>query len=254
MSETETEQGTETTEAPAVPDETPQEPTEAPETPAPDETIETPDETPEPDETPAPQAPPPSETPEALEKRAKSGEQRFQRYGRGIEELYEGTSTRLVGCPLCPDQHKGFVDLNFAGRIPEEVQANVKMYLGLAREIEYKPSRKYHTCAECEGEGKVDTGSHVATQKTISCDECNGRGYVPPPGPAPQNGLTGPTTYTPEQLEQFVQARDDVDEWNEPRILPDGRENPNFGRMPNRKILVEPWGVTAGLNVLDAVG
>ena len=39
----------------------------------------------------------------------------------------------------------------------------------------------------------------------------------------------------------------DVDEWGEPMILPDGRENPNYGRMPHRKILVEPYGMTANL-------
>jgi hypothetical protein len=49
-------------------------------------------------------------------------------------------------------------------------------------------------------------------------------------------------------------AYDEVDEWDEPRILPDGRENPNFGKMPNRKIPVEPWGVTAGLNAMSPTG
>ena len=38
-----------------------------------------------------------------------------------------------------------------------------------------------------------------------------------------------------------------MDEWGEPMILPDGRENPNYGRMPHRKMLVEPYGVTANL-------
>ena len=42
---------------------------------------------------------------------------------------------------------------------------------------------------------------------------------------------------------------------NEPRILPDGRQNPNFGKWPQYKIQVAPYGVTAGLNaVASAVG
>jgi hypothetical protein len=49
-----------------------------------------------------------------------------------------------------------------------------------------------------------------------------------------------------------VGEQPDVDEWQEPRILPDGRENPNYGMMPHRKMLVEPWGVTAGLRAEPA--
>jgi hypothetical protein len=249
------EQGTEETQ--------PQEPVTEPDTqepvtePEPDTTEPdaepAPAETPEPDEQPAPQPVPPSQTPEALEKRTRSAEQRWNRYAQGIEGLYEGSEVRLIGCPLCPEQHKGFVDLNFAGRIPEEIEANVKAYLGLAREIEYRPSRKYHTCEECGGEGKVSTGSHVPTAKAITCEECEGRGYNPKPGYQQPNGLTGPTAFTPAELEAATQAHEDRDEWGEPRILPDGRENPNFGRMPNRKVLVEPWGVTANLTALDSV-
>ena len=253
MGETEQEQVQEPTpdETPAeTPQETPQEPTE----PAPDETPDTtPDEPTEPQEPPSEPTSAPPPTPEALEKRTRSAEQRYTRYAKGIEELYEGTEVRLVGCPLCPDQHKGFVDLNFAGRIPEDVAENVKYYLGMARPIEYRPSRRYHTCEECDGEGKVQTGSHVPGKDTIGCEVCNGRGFMPAPGAEVKNGLTGPTTLTTAQLENLNAPPEDVDVWNEPRLLPDGRENPNYGKMPQMKILVEPWGVTAGLTALDTV-
>ena len=253
MSEPQTEHDNPLVDVPDNPEEAQPEAPETPQEPTPDEPDAEPVETPEPDEQPPQEPAQPTQTPEARDKMLTASEKRWQRFKSGTEDLFEGSGMRILECPLCPDIHKGFVDLDFAGRIPEEVAANVKMYLGLAREVQYKPSRRFHTCPECEGEGKVDTGSHVPTQRTITCEDCKGRGFVPPPGVEPVNGLTGPTTYTADQLEQYAQSREDVDEWNEPRILPDGRENPNFGRMPNRKVLVEPWGITAGLTSLDAV-
>lgn len=191
-------------------------------------------------------------TPEALEKRARNAEQRFERYAKGLADLYEEESLRWLPCPLCPDQFKGFVSMDDAGRVPQEVQEAVKMFLGIAREQDYSHSTSHRTCPECEGKGKVATGSTVPGNETISCPNCLGKGYVGPPvaAPSPNGNVTGPTVLGAEVVPS--QAREDVDEWDEPRILPDGRENPNFGRMPNRKILVEPYGVTAGLNALSA--
>lgn len=195
----------------------------------------------------------PSETPESIEKRSRSAEQRFARYGKGIEELYADTEARLYECPLCPSQHKGYVDLNFAGLIPDEIADAVKGYLGMARPIAYKPSPRYRTCPECDGEGKVATGSHVPDKQTAQCEGCQGRGYESTTGQPISNGHTGLTGPTVENFEQAFTSNDEVDSWGEPRLLPDGRENPNFGRMPNHKVLVEPWGVTANLTAFDQV-
>lgn len=191
-------------------------------------------------------------TPEKLEQRAKRTETSFKTYARAVERNYESDFAYLADCPLCPDQHKGFVDVRHAGLVPDEIQNAVRMYFGVAREKDYAHSQTTRTCPECEGEGKVATGSHVPAHVTITCPSCKGYGYVPPPGHASSNGhedrpLTGPLADLP-----VTQAYEEVDEWDEPRILPDGRENPNFGKMPNRKILVEPWGVTAGLNAMSA--
>lgn len=189
----------------------------------------------------------------ALEEMAVKGEKKWNNYKTGMEGIYEGSGKALLPCPLCPSQHKGFVDVNFAGRIPEEVEADVKSYMGLARPVELRQSTRTRECPSCGGEGDVLSGSKKATQKIKPCEDCKGYGFVPPPGETQGNGMTGPTQFSPETLERVLQEPDDRDEWGEPRILPDGRENPNFGRMPNRKVLVEPWGVTAGLSAFDAV-
>lgn len=197
------------------------------------------------------QTPPASLTPEQFEKRARSAETRFKTYAAGITKLFEEDAVHLTPCPLCPDQHKGFVDVRYAGMVPKEIQDAVRMFFGIAREQDYAHSQVHRTCPQCEGKGKVSTGSTVPDHATVTCPDCGGRGYIGPQSAAPANGhvVTGPTVLGLELPE--TQAREDVDEWNEPRILPDGRENPNFGKMPNRKILVEPWGVTAGLNALS---
>ena len=210
---------------------------------------------PEPDESDAQPAPPLTPqpagrhmTPEALEKRAKSAETRFATYARGVRGLYEDEAENLLDCPLCPTFHKGMVDARFAGMLPEDVADAVRYYLGVAREKVYKLSRTHTMCGECDGEGKVQTGSHVPGHAAITCTNCKGYGYMPPPASTQTIAPNGTVQVSPEAITEALQSQEDVDEWGEPRILPDGRENPNFGRMPNRKILVEPYGVTANLN------
>lgn len=191
-------------------------------------------------------------TPEALEKRAKRIETSFKTYTKAVERNYEDEFQYLAECPLCPDNHKGYVDLRSAGYVPQEVQDAVRMYFGVMREQDYAHSPTMHTCPDCEGKGKVATGSTVPEFVTVQCQRCGARGFIGDQLPEfPVNGqVTGPTVYQPER--PATQAYDETDEWDEPRILPDGRENPNFGKMPNRKIAVEPWGTTAGLNAMSA--
>lgn len=192
-------------------------------------------------------------TPEEWEARFKKSDQRFGTYERAVYGIFEDDAHDLIPCPLCLGAVRGFVDKNAAGRVPPEQADLVKHFLGLARPIEYPHSSQHRTCPECDGTGRVTTGSKVPGQENIGCGACNERGWLGP-AVAPSNGhtelpegVTGPTVFGVET------SQEDVDEWNEPRILPDGRQNPNFGKMPHRKILVEPWGITAGLTAQDAV-
>jgi hypothetical protein len=189
--------------------------------------------------------------PEEIEKLYKTVERSFKTYSGHVAALAAGAELPIHGCPLCPTPHKGFVNLNDAGRLPDFVSDEVKVFLGFAREQDYEQASNIEPCAQCKGKGKVLTGSKVAGNESVQCRNCNGFGYYPPPvaagseGPA-QNVVHFPAGERPEPVDNG-----DMDLSGEPRILPDGRPNPNFGLWPQYKIQVPPWGTTAGLTAQD---
>lgn len=186
------------------------------------------------------------------EKRFKAADKAVATYARRIGDIYGADADDLAECPLCPSIHKGFVNVQDAGLVPDAVKSTVMTFLGYAREREYAQAPNVHACESCEALGKVATGSQVAGKETITCPRCNGYGYYPPPG-APQNGAD--LSHGGPHVEEFTASGagvPDTDPAGEPRILPDGRENPNYGKWPQYKIAVEPWGKTAGLMAQDA--
>jgi hypothetical protein len=204
---------------------------------------------PEPEQAPAPQGP----TEKELEARFKKADQAMATYARRIGDIYGDDAVNLIECPLCPSMHKGFLNKYDAGRVPKEEMNATMMFLGYAQEAEYKQSARFHTCDACGGLGKVKSGSRVAQWETLTCQVCRGYGYEPPPGDL-GNGLVTAAPLAPaEHIEPSGAGVPDVDPSGEPRLLPDGRENPNYGKWPQYKIRVEPWGVTANLTAQDAV-
>ena len=237
----------------------PTEPTTAPEPtePTPEGEPEGEPAQPEQADEPAPSPPEPQAhgaTPEEWEQRFKKAGQRFDTYQRAIFGIFEDDAHDLIQCPLCLNV-PGFVDKNAAGRVPDEQADLVKHFLGLARPIEYQQLPGFRACVTCGGEGKGRTGSNVPGKDTITCPTCMGAGYEAPTGVRTNGGgdpdsaaaLSGPTVHGLDM------EAPDRDEWDQPRILPDGRENPNYGRSPKYWIQVAPWGDTRGLTAQDAV-
>ena len=178
----------------------------------------------------------------------------FNTYKRAVERNLEDELPDWLFCPLCAaGAVPGFVNRHDLGRVPEQVQANVGQFLGFARETEYPAAHGIHVCSDCEGLGKVSTGSRVAEHMTITCPTCKGYGYTPPPGFAanqpPGNG---------HAAEVAAEALADLDSperdnWGEPRVLPDGTLNGNFGKMPQFKQVHPVFGVTANLTPEEIV-
>lgn len=234
---------------------------EQPEPEAPDapEVDDDPDQTEgdEPEDFPAePEAPaePEQRSDEDRVKLAKAIDTRFSTYRRNVEDKLGDEVTDWLLCPLCASgMAPGFVNKHDLGRVPDEVAANVTMYLGFARETEYPSARGITVCADCEGLGKVSTGSRVAEHMTVTCPACKGYGYTPPPGVTAAG-----TVQNGEAAAAVAHALADLDtperdNWGEPRVLPDGTLNDNFGKQPQFKSVHPVFGVTANLTPEEIV-
>jgi hypothetical protein len=106
---------------------------------------------------------------------------------------------------------------------------------------DYLPATQTRACDQCAGWGKVLSGSRLAAHETVTCPACKGYGYVPPPIPS-DNGYAQAAQVTPGGvgLEDESEPPADTDIWGSPRLLPDGQENPNYGKMPQYKIATLP--------------
>jgi hypothetical protein len=105
------------------------------------------------------QAPEPDGSPEEAEQLARVAdlEKAQTRYLRAVEKII-GPEGMPPLCPVC--QGTG---LDFSGGQPEP---------------EYKDSPRDVTCPDCEGWGKVRTGSRVQGEEVQACPTCTGRGAV----------------------------------------------------------------------------
>jgi hypothetical protein len=173
----------------------------------------------------------------------------FKTYQRNVEKQLGDDVTEWLFCPLCASGAVvGYVNRNDLGRIPDEVEANVNTFMGYARETDYPEARGINQCACCAGLGKVSTGSRVAEHMTITCPECKGYGYTPPGGGHPLNGnpATGAASAASDALADLGQPERDA--WGEPKVLPDGTLNGNYGKMPQFKSVHPEFGITANLS------
>lgn len=193
-------------------------------------------------------------TPEEWERRFQRAERRAATYEKNIREIWEEDEANLVAFSLGAMAPLGFIDLRERGRVPDEIKGAILEFLGFTREQDYEPDPNTQECRTCKGKGKTATGSHVAGKETRACPTCNGsgaEGLTVLLTTAPANGASDEpyTLAAPEELETA-----DADSWGQPRILPDGRENPNWGRMPQYWVQVEPWGDTRNLPAQSDVG
>jgi hypothetical protein len=162
----------------------------------------------------------------------------------------------LLECPLCMTTHKGFVDARDQGQYPPPIVKAIQEFMGISQEQEYQQDPDTRTCPRCGGPGTTKTGSTNPKFATKPCGTCGGYGYVPPPESPQSGGHTaapngsGTTSHVAPPADDFQPK--EVDRMGQPRILPDGRPNPNFMVYPEAWIAVEPYGSTVGLGAQDA--
>ena len=164
-------QETPTPDVPVEAPETPQEPQEVPDAP------DTPDEEDEPAE--APEGPQEPEQPQAksereIEKGLQALEREAQWHAKWIGEIMEEDAQHLIRCELCQPLIPGFR----WPQVPEDQRAAVMLAIGFEPEPDLLFDKHAHACPDCDGHGKVATGSRVQGQDALPCLTCNGNGWM----------------------------------------------------------------------------
>ena len=154
------------------------------------------------------------------------------RHANRISTIMGEDALTLQPCPRCvtSDSQRpatpGFIWPNEIVPLLPADKAAVKLSIGEGVDPEYKTSDDAYTCVKCGGLGKYKTGSHVAQQVLISCDTCNGRGWLGQRSlsstPVSQNGPVEPVFAAVGSDEQKPTS----DPWGR---LPD---DPHYGTLP----------------------
>ena len=228
MSETVTEPGTETPEAPEAPTEAPVEP-------------ETPSE-------PEPQVDDDSDQPEGVEPEQPAGmsieelekvrsklDRSATTWRNRVSELLGEDAQMLVPCELCDPTIPGFHWPPHLEQPRDDLHAHLLDVLKTPGSPDYNQAQHVRRCTLCDGWGVVLSGSRVAGKGQVKCQMCKGNGFVgdavlPTEQPS-QNGEV--EVEFPDDTGPLVTG--DADVWGSPRLLDDGQENPNYGKMPQYK-------------------
>jgi hypothetical protein len=156
--------------------------------------------------------PEPAEEPAEEQQQAEESQARIERVHAQLEKLNKHTAKRLgeiLGddapffetCEIC--SFSNTPGMRPSGPLPPEVQAAVYAALGQASPSDYQTDSHATACPECNGFGEVATGSKVQGQDRLPCVACTGLGWVPTDesagGNAPQ--ATPPAELDPRAVE-----------------------------------------------------
>jgi hypothetical protein len=175
-----------------------------------------------------------------LEEMSKKLERSATTWRNRVSELMGEMAQGLVPCELCDPRIPGFHFPAEMEQPRDDLHAHLLEVLKNPAAPEYAPAQHVRQCVNCGGWGKVKSGSRVAGKELVVCPTCKGQGFqgdatVNPPAPfmaQPQNGT--PEVEFPEEAQPL--ATGDTDVWGSPRLLDDGQENPNYGKMPQYKV------------------
>ena len=149
-------------------------------------------------------------------------------------ELGEGAND-LLPCPLCADGIMGHIYPPEWITPTSDLQARLIEVLKTPIAPEYWPAPNVRKCGTCDGWGKVASGSRVAGKTLVLCPQCRGNGFQGDAlMPAADNGAAPVVELVQPEPDGPV-ADGDHDIWGSPRLLDDGQENPNYGKMVQYK-------------------
>jgi hypothetical protein len=159
---------------------------------------------------------------------------------RRVEELLGEDFAALTPCELCGDDIPGFHWPAELLQPDNEIQERLLAVLRQPAVMTYNPDPDTRECDRCSGKGKLELPGIVPGNETKVCGQCKGYGYIPPPVPT-GNGYADVAQVTPSGINaEDAEPPQDADIWGSPRLLPDGQENPNYGKMPQYKMPTLP--------------
>jgi hypothetical protein len=164
------------------------------------------------------------------ERAAEAGRKRIDRAVKGmvktLNEVLADEAQFLQPCPRCADDFPGLIWQPGVKGVLPETRAAVMISMGEDPDPTLKQDPRASTCDRCDGYGKVSTGSKVARQDKLECEECKGRGWVGP------RAATLPTPTPTAQPVVFDNA--DTNGHDSPPTDPWGRVKgePLYGVMP----------------------
>jgi hypothetical protein len=196
---------------------------------------EEPEPEPEPEPTEPVEPPPPAVDEASMEKFFKGLSTRTATLDRWIEGELGENYADLSACPLCSDAIVGHIYPPEWVTPTSDLQARLLDVLKTPSAPEYREAPNVRQCGTCAGWGSVLSGSHVPGKDRVLCPTCSGNGF--------QGDIA--TVSTPQATNGEVSfelppdnrplVTDDTDIWGTPKVLPDGQENPNWGRSPQYK-------------------
>jgi len=156
-------------------------------------------------------------------------------YRNRVAELLGEQANDLSPCPLCSDGIMGHLfPVDWITPV-NETQARLLEVLKTPQSPEYRPAPNVRQCGTCAGWGSVLSGSRVAGKERVLCPTCKGNGFqgevVATNPPASPNGEV---VFEPA-ADAVPLVSDDADIWGSPKVLDDGQDNPNYGKMPQYK-------------------
>jgi hypothetical protein len=143
-----------------------------------------------------------------------------------LQQVLADEADFLQPCPRCADDFPGLIWKPEVKQVLPVTRAAVMISMGENPDPTLKQDPRASTCDRCDGYGKVSTGSRVARQDKLECEECKGRGWVGPRAAtiAASTGTVAAVEYTP--AEQNGGETPATDPWG--RV----KGEPLYGVMP----------------------
>ena len=154
-----------------------------------------------------------------LEKRGQKIDAENVRHAKRLGEIMGDDAADLDMCPMCSDDIAGFIYAPGKAPLSDEAIARVRMAIGMPVYDTLVQPPWAQACGDCQGQGKVKTGSVVPGKETTDCPTCGANGWINTRRRPEQNGsltdpegeliTTGPTVFGLEPDERIASLRED---------------------------------------------